>query len=262
MKDRFIQLAMLLAVLASCTVKEDRTACPGCLEVGLDACRSMTEGVHLDCWNQSGRLFSQRVPVGNSGDAAPSFRLPKGEVWYHAYFGVLESSLAGNMLVIAEGSQMSPLYSYKSGSLVLGEDVVHDDVVPCKQFCDLQVLLSDEMLPRCASLMGVVTSSTGLVNMEDFSVGKGSFSVSQPADSLSGMAFRIPRQGFDDLKLSIFESGRLLHEYNLSSWLLEAGYDWQAESLADVTVRLGAEEVSGGVIIGDWHDGGTEETLL
>ena len=246
-------------MLWACSVKEERKACPGWLEIGLDECRTMTQSVQLAGWNREGQVFSQREPVGLSGDSPPVFSVPKGTVCYRAYFGVLDSDLQDGNLAIPEGSHMKPLYSYVSRELTVGDYTIHDDVRPSKQFCDVQVLLSDELKPRFSRLMGVMTSSTGLVRMDDFTVGKGRFAVSETPDSLAGMTFRVPRQGFDDLTLTLYESGRILREFNLSSWLLSAGYDWQAESLADVMVRLGAEEVSSGLIIDDWTDGG--ETL-
>lgn len=247
------------AVACSCSVKEDRTPCPGLLEIGLDSCLAVTTGVRLDGWNASGDLFSCRSELSERGGNTERFAVPKGELGYCAWCGVERygEDVRGLRYEIPTGRQAEPLWACARTGLLMQGERLRSEAALHRQHCLLTLRLSGFQDARLPGLLVTVGSGTSGMDLRDLSPIAGTFRVSGSPDAEGAISFLIPRQGYGDLRAEVYDEGRLSSSADLSAALDTMGYDWTAEDLGDITLTLTASSSGGGLVIGPWDDGGS-----
>ena len=80
-----IAAAALTLVVASCSVKEDRTPCPCWLGIHISPSLDYSRDLTVSAWNED-RIFSQTVSVADYPDEYEQ-TVPKGHVTVSAYCG-------------------------------------------------------------------------------------------------------------------------------------------------------------------------------
>lgn len=258
---KIICLIAASAISLSCSIREDRGPCPGYLEIGLDSCIGLTGGVQLFGWNDRGTLFDKRSGISAEGGNSESFAIPKGEASYCAWFGLKnrKDDLHGLKYTIPLGKDSDPVYAFSKTGLLMDGEYLRDDAEPHRHHCILAVHVSGLSPERLPDLVVRIGSSTSGICLEDMSPVRGSFQVTGHPGEDGNLQFTLLRQGFGDLSADIYDGGRLVGTYDLSSILDSLGYDWDAEDLSDITLNFSVSSSEVSLVIGPWEDGGSSE---
>lgn len=229
-RKKSIVFAFVLSVLAvSCSVKEDRQACP---------CRLMLDLTGTDT-SLVRTLYVRGVALGDVifMDTLDRERLtdmyvrdvPHGEI----RVTVWGASGTADDLIIPYGSECPQLYMSAFTADTMGE-AYYREVVLCRNHCRLTILLNGHDLPYQLTLRGKVNG----YGMDGMPSG-GEFSCVAYPGKEDGMSAVVPRQVDASLLLDVEdEDTEVVRTFALGEYLAHGGYDWQQKDLDDATVIL------------------------
>lgn len=222
--DRLLLPVLLL--LSACCVKENRESCPCILTLDLSALPvtpvilsvmrpdyGITKVVHTDT------LFT--------------FSVPKGVVDISAVGGALADE--GGGVRIPEGEEAPPLYLFHA-SIPTDSERVDVPVILHKQFCRLDLTFSGP--PGYGPPFDVQVQGFSDGWFVDGSPSSGPFSVRLHPEADGRASLRLPRQGDDSLLLHIVFSDQVVRTFALGHYIAEAGYDWTAPDLEDLSLQV------------------------
>ena len=224
--DRFFRILLPLLLLPSCSVKENRAACPCGLT--LELAGLPVRPVVLEV---AGEGFSWTEVV--HADTVVVLPVPKGEMAVSAVGGALAEG--DGSVRIPVGEEAPPLYLFHADVSTDAEQVVLP-VKLHKQFCTLELLFKGPpgyAPPFEAAVEGFYGGWT-----PDGSPAPGPFSRRLLPGSDGRAVLRLPRQGDDSLLLHIVFSDQVVRTFALGTYIAGAGYDWTAPDLEDLTLTV------------------------
>ena len=237
MTDRRVLISLLLLPLVACHIKEDRSACPCFLRIGLReapgpvSLHLLAPGFQASC--QAGKDTVMVVPV------------PRGEVRLVAVSGA--QIQPGQPLQIPGGEDCPPVYLFSEPIQTHGDSLAVS-IRLHKHFCTLRLELDGVPgwgPPYQARVRGRVDG----LDLDGTPSG-GPFSCQLDI----GSPIRLPRQApEEELWLDIVMSDKVLRSFALGSYLLEAGYDWTAPDLEDLSLRMRLSVTSLLLQMDAWH---------
>lgn len=248
-------LAALLALPLSCSIKEDRSACPCLLTVDLS--RTLDAGITPPSWWDKG-LYIALFKDGNGcfskdklklSEAQPEYdyRVEKGDVGVTGILGLDAGSLSGNEIRYREGCQSDRLYVSSRVVPCYGE-VARTALEMYKQFSNIEITGLDTFDYR----MEVTAGCDGLDVLSRQAL-EGTFRFVLTCDPEGVCRFRMPRQDKDDLKILLWRAdGQLDNALPLGAYLTKIGYDWNAPSLSDVSIHVDFVTASISITVDDW----------
>jgi len=226
MSSDLLRVVLPLLLLPSCSIKEDRAACPCALTVELTGLpvRPVVLGV-------AGERYSLTEIV--QADTVLVLPVPKGEMAVSAVGGALAEG--DGSVRIPEGEEAPPLYLFYAEVSTFAEQVVLP-VLLHKQFCGLELLFSGPAgygPPFEVEVEGAVGGW-----LPDGSPSPGPFSRRLLPGPDGRATLRLPRQGDDSLLMHIVFSDRIVRTFALGSYIAASGYDWTTPDLDDLTLRV------------------------
>ena len=252
MKRRIMRMILTAAttvpLLTSCFVKEDRTLCPCWLEVDLS--NVPEKSVVLSGWKDE-LLF--RGPVSPSD--YPDFyevTVPRGEVYVTA-LGKNNDILNPTNLLIPEGSQADSLYAH-CARLNTNCETVTDVVTLHKQFATVHLTMQIPEGQKIYPYEVMIASDVAGWDLRDLSGAKGRFYYSPGRIGDNEYEFRVPRQSDSSLKIELYDKGEKVDEVALGDFIIQSGFDWNAEDLADISLDIRFRESQVQVLISGWRD--------
>lgn len=250
----------LAAVIAcACSIKEDRTVCPCVLKMDYSLVCSDDRIKEPDSLNTFLMIPSQFKIKGRVGEfiQGQSVSIERKDASLSCYFGYSPGRLFDSRLMIPEGSDSDPLYSYHE-DLFIGPDTEEVTVRPalCAEFTRVVVTFVGNDTATKDLALRAVSGTVGF----DFSKGKpveGAFNcLLSPAGRFS-FAFNMPRQASREIYLEVATASDLepLFEIDLGKELTQASYDWNAVSLPPVVVlEIYRQNVFVQVKIMEWEE--------
>ena len=234
---KLIGPALLCAVVASCTVKEDRGPCPCVLDIYLENSGDFSDKLAVSGWSSNAdRLFLDRIsPLQYPGSY--SKKVDKGFLHVSAYCGNDAMTLKGDKLTIPEGKQCDPVWAYKSGSIDATGESAEDHIVLHKQYALVHVKVG--VTGRESA--DVILRAKGRANGFDISSlepCRGDFSCFASLDSEMNHLICVPRQYDDSLELEVFLDGILTRTVPAGELIANSGYSWDREDLDDIYLSL------------------------
>ena len=242
----FSAISCLLSCL-SCSVKEDREACPCWLMLDFrendtvsvrsaELLLSASEGFYLSD-TLSCRDFDEeyRVPV------------PCGELNVQAWCGGEGCVRPAEGLKIPYGCDCPEVYMSFFNMVVKGEEM-RRNVSLKKNHCTATLYIkSDDSFPYRLIIKGDVDGygADGTPSHGDFMYEL------ELHDGMVGYVV-LPRQFDDSLCLQVWEEDTLLKSFTLGRYISMVGYDWTAEHLEDLTLSLDYTHNIIGISIGEW----------
>ena len=218
----------ILAIVAGCSVKEDREKCPCRLMLdfsGVDT--SVVKSVKICAESADGLVFSDSLSAadfdkGYIRDIDKEF----------LQFSVWSGHAAG--LQIPYGCECPPLYMHCFEADARGEEF-RENVAMKKNHCRLTVLINGrEDMPYSLTFRGNVDGYGS-----DGQPSDGMFSCVAYPDGEGGSQVVIPRQTDSSLLLDVEDkSVSISRTFAVGEYILASGYDWAADQLEDVTVVL------------------------
>lgn len=227
----------LAAVLClSCSVKEDREACP---------CRLILDFGSLA---ESGMLPSALFLSGKGLEYADTIEVPDTEELYavdvpkgQAQVSVVHGDeglfTPGRGLEIMSGAQCPELWLY-SALLTLSGETCRDTVRLHKNYCCLDVTVRDGGgkglgYPFYVEVAGNVNGCDGGGVPTE-----GAFLVSCRPGKDGTLSVRVPRQVDSSLRLDITAQDGTLRSFALGEYIAGTGYDWTQADLDDLAVEI------------------------
>lgn len=247
---------MCTALLAGCSIKEDREECPRYVSVDMS-------GADIETLLGSGceQLHLGLVPMGEcKAESAASVSLPledlPGSYEFEApreglrLWGVCSAGgdyCGSGGFVISAGMQCPPVYAWRMELPPGG-----DDEVPLslhKEFCRLDIYFKEGFMSGCE--YRITGNSCGVD--EDGSPLEGGFECALSPDESGLCRVRVPRQADGSLRLRITGGEEEVRVFAIGEYILRSGYDWRAADLGDVTVTVSFTSTSATFIIDLWQ---------
>ena len=224
--DRLLPILVSLLLLPSCSVKENRAACPCALALEMTGLpvRPVVVGV-------TGEGYSCTEIV--QADTVLVLPVPKGEVAVSAVGGALAE--ADGSVRIPQGEEAPPLYLFYASVSTETEQVVLP-VTLHKQYCALELVFKGPAGYGPPFEVAVEGAYGGWE--ADGSPAPGPFSRRLLPASDGHATLRLPRQGDDSLLMHIVFSDQVVRTFALGSYIAASGYDWTAPDLEDLTLHV------------------------
>ena len=224
--ERFLRILLPLLLVPSCSIKENRTACPCGLT--LDLIGLPVRPVVLSV---IGEGYSWMEVV--HADTVLVLPVPKGEMAVSAVGGALAEG--DGSVQIPKGEEAPPLYLFHADVSTDTEQVVLP-VKLHKQFCTLE--LSFKGPPGYTPPFEAAVEGFYGGWAPDGSPAPGSFSRRLLPGAEGRTSLRLPRQGDDSLLMHIVFSDQVVRTFALGSYIAAAGYDWSAPDLEDLSLQV------------------------
>ena len=224
--DRFFRLLLPLLLVPSCSIKEDRTACPCSLTVELTDLPVRPVVLRV-----TGEGYTMTEVV--HADTALVLLVPKGEMAVSAVGGALAEG--DGSVRIQEGEDAPPLYLFYADVSTAAEQVVLP-ISLHKQYCTIELLFKGP--PGYGPPFEVAVEGFYGGWEPDGSPAPGPFSRRLLPGSDGRATLRLPRQGDDSLLMHIVFSDQVVRTFALGSYIAAAGYDWSAQDLEDLTLQV------------------------
>lgn len=241
-----------MASLSCGLIFEDRDECPCYLDVTLlrqsgdvftgdKAWCSVYEGET----GSTGAVFS---PVTGK-DSTQTFSVPRRPA-----LPVVMSNREPDRsrLTTAVGSEMTRLYVSRrdvdcSGDLA---QVTFDSFE--KRFVNVRFRLNEAAMPYRDRLTVTLDGPYDGLSLPSMTAHRGTFSCTSGFDGNGEVTLRVPPQGGPGLKAGIRIGNNPPAVTDIYRLMLEAGFDWKSENLADFTLELGLNSVVNVIEFVDW----------
>ena len=224
--DGLLRILVPLLLLPSCSVKENRSACPCALTLEFSALpvRPVVLGVVGEGYSFTEVIHSDTLLV------VPA---PKEDLNVSAVGGALAEG--DGSVRIPEGEEAPPLYLFYADVSTEAEQVVLP-VQLHKQYCTLELLFKGP--PGYGPPFEVAIEGFYGGWQPDGSPASGPFS-HRLLPGFDGRAvLRLPRQGDDSLLMHIVFSDQIVRTFALGSYIAASGYDWTAPDLDDIYLEI------------------------
>ena len=252
MKRRMLRMiltaVMAVPLLSSCFVKEDRGFCPCWIELDLKNVKQ--EQIRIGGWNGS-ELFAVKVKPEEYPDCYETTS-PRGELYLSAIWPET-LSVKEEKISIPKGQQADSVYAYSS-RLNTNCETVRDVVRMHKQFATVRLKMqipdgSDRYPYRV-----VIRGNTAGWDVRDFSGINGQFEYEPELEGLNEFSVRVPRQADKSLTAELYSANEKVDEFRLGEIIAQAGFDWNAEELADISLEVNFTTLTAVAHISDWLD--------
>ena len=241
----------LFAVLgASCSVKEARQDCPCRLELDLSAFGEVARQVSLDL---DGEAMERSL---RSGDSLTIHTLLKARdrINVRVWSGVSRMKPDGNVLRVKAGEDSDSLFLF-CGDYPGRVERAYVQAVPHKQFATVTLQLVSRTEGDPSAIRYTVRGEYGCIDLNLGTPVLGALNIPLP-QNLDQCCFRLPRQKAGGLLVLEANDGKGNREnYSLGQWILDAGYDWNAQDLDDILVAADFVEGEFTVTVNPWIPG-------
>lgn len=244
-----IILVVLLPLLASCSVKEDRDECPCWLQIDLSTCSHYADRVSLKGWTSSSPVFGVQV-LSEDFSSSHEEEVPRTMVSYCATSGLDDSRSSGMLVIVPEGMQSDRLYAYRADVQAFGE-TAYDKVSLHKQYAAVAVKIDDSDNDYSVT----VKSRWNGLDLVSLKPVAGSFRFAPERNEEKVWYFRLPRQGDDSLIMEITGANGYTYPYDLGRLIRESGYDWAAEDLDDIMIGVDYHSGQTTIKVIPWEEG-------
>ena len=223
-----LQAVVFIPVLlfSSCSILEDRTACPCALTLEISDLPVDPAVVSV-----AGEGYSFLEVV--HADTLMLLPVPKEELSVSVVGGALAEG--DGSVRIAEGEEAPPLYLFHADVPAFDEQVTLP-VLLRKQYCRLELLFTGP--PGYGPPFEVQVEGHFDGWLRDGSPSEGPFSRRLLPGADGRAALRLPRQGDNSLLMHIVFSDRIVRTFALGSYIAASGYDWSALDLADLSLQV------------------------
>lgn len=240
-----------LFILASCSVKENRSACPCELTV-LPYEPLKTAGSVLVSVVQDGEVVRQGMLDGDAFEAGECrLQVQRRLSQVTVFTGITAmNALRGKMLDIAGEKQCDEVYSCSCTAELAGDEFL----VPVKLHKNfarltLSVLNQPEDTYLC------VKGSVGGYNLLDAVPYEGDFNCYTDSTEDQGQwSIRLPRQLDDDLSLDVMSGEEIKRTVPLGELILSTGYSFQDEDLLDISMTIDLNKSYALLSVEGWDD--------
>lgn len=235
----FVMLSMTI-LLASCSVKEDRSDSPCWITV------TANETISLSAWYGSQKILDNHIG---------------GLVDYTVPRGIVDLVASNGAFTVPEGQQMGELFAQLQ-HLDTDDEFASTGIELKKQFATVSIDFKDEDDGRTGYDL-LVTGSVAGANPHTLEPQEGPFScVPQLFAEGRGYSFRVPRQKDESLRLELSFNGKPVETIDLGYLIAKSGFDWKAENLGDVSILCDLPAHTFTITVKEWEGPVTFEITI
>lgn len=251
---------LLMALLPACSVKEDRIECPVYVTVLTDEFVRLGMNEGKVSFSDSHVIEREEVSFLSLLRYGYQQACPREYARAAVFSGAENYLIKEDAMHVMTGHQAGLLWAYGETFSVQADEYVID-AEPHKQYCLVQFLFGDSQTapPDYPWRFRIQAGCSGL-NIYTLEPLDGVYSASVGPNALGAWYGVIPRQKSNDLLLEVYlpdsddeTKGRTDYVIDLGQKFDALGYDWTAEDLADVTVRVGFSSAGITVNVLDWE---------
>ena len=259
-RKTLLSMPIALALLASCSIKEDRSPCPCWLQVDLS---EINCAVHLTGWAADRMVFAES-PIGfgsmtvepfvnveqdivlnstraitvppNPSETLREFKVPRGMVTISAICAT-SSPINSGRIEIPLGRQADELYGHSAG-VNTNAEFAYDKVTLQKQFATVHLTM--ELPEGCTTFPYdvLVSGNTCGWDIKTLRGIEGRFEYKPSRRGFNEYEFRVPRQADNSLRVDLLDWGELVDSVKIGELIALSGYDWSKPSLDDINLDV------------------------
>lgn len=246
-------IILILAMVTSCSVKENRDDCPSYLSLTVTRqAGNVYQYGHAWCgmYDEDGTRWA----------VSPLTRMDvRDTLLRYAVFPrrtvravVSSSEVISGRVVPQSGEEFPKLYAY--GKEVVCLDELVNDVIyqQDKQYCNLSVQLSEVAIPLAPELVVSVDAPYSGTLFPSLEPCAGQYFYRTVFDAEGHATIRLPRQGGEGMILSVQKIDHFTNSVNLYEEMRRAHYDWTSPSLSDFEITVALNSVEGDLLVEDW----------
>ena len=238
-----VPLVFLMLVSGnSCSIKEDREACPCFLTVVRPDSEAGLQGDVF--WFLAAGEYSIGGKIEEGETEYCDIEVPRTVLRLIAVSGIQGGLSIEGGLRIEEGKDCPPVYYYRT-DLDTRCNSLRDTIQLHKNYSRISIQ-GNLSLDYSYMLAG---SSCGFD--KDGNILKGRFRSSFSQDG-AGFFCRVPRQADSSLRLELHRDGELVRSFPIGEIIEESGFDWEAEELEDIEIVLDYQDTGVGFTVDGW----------
>lgn len=254
-----ILISLAAAILASCSVKEDRRPCPCWLNIDLDGCQEYPTNVTVAAWNDR-NIFMETVSTADYADGYER-PVPKGEVISTVFCGLQRSTLSGSKITIPYGEQSDPIMAHRSIIQCSGE-FARDTAVMYKHYANVYMKIETGEEGEYPYGLEVQSDVDG-IDIPSLRPTSGAFRYPLTLTSDLTCHLRLPRQRVDSKPVIIvYDQGTEAGHLPLWEWINRTGYSWSDLDLKDIYIGVDYVRYEISITIEGWDDGDSMNIIL
>jgi hypothetical protein len=265
---RAILVMAVLSLAPGCSVKEDRIECPVYVTVLTD--EFVRLGMNEGLVSFSGTRVIDREDVSFLSILRSGYKqaCPREFARAAVFSGAENYILVEESMRVLPGCQAGLLWAYGESFSAKSDEYVID-ATPHKQYCLVQFLFDDS--PTAAPdypwrfRIRAACSGMDIYTLEPL---EGDYSACVGPNAVGAWYGVIPRQKSNDLLLEVYlpeegheDRGRIDYVIDLGAKFEAMGYDWTAEDLRDVSVKVGFASAGITVSVQDWEGDNSYENI-
>ena len=249
-------VCLVAAVLASCSVKEDRAACPCVLMLDVSSVDAAKfSDAELMVFHGKNIVVKDSLRFGSVGDC--SYLVPRGNLHLSVWTGGGEYVTDGG-LYIPVGYDCPKVYMHDSDVNTMVEQVV-ETVQMRKNHCVLTVMT--EQGKDFAHEMTVIGEVDGYTSEGQPHMGRFEYKLDRDKYD-DGWKVVIPRQLDSSLLLQVSDRNGNVKNFALGQYVVTSGYDWGLPDLPDLTIALDYALTYMTIKINGWESENTFNVVL
>ncbi len=247
--NKIVNILLTAVLSCSCSVKEDRLACPG--RIVFDASRfwGLSDVVCLNL-TAEGRNVGDTLNV-KRGQFSMECDVRKGLVEAYAFSNLRNSVENDGIVTIPVGKQADDLRAYCCRVNCSAEQVLVK-AEPNRQSASVHLKLHNGSgnYPYRLQLCGDVCG----IDLRSMTPVEGAFSYELELDDDLSCEFRIPRQKPGGRTvINVLSGGSVVEVFPLHSWIQAAGYDWTRADLSKIFLDIDQEQLRVMVNVQGWE---------
>ena len=251
----FLVLSLSVSASASCSIKEDRHACPCLLRLDFSSVEenSRSGRLLLSVASDDGFSLSDTLDMTEVGDVH-EIRVPRTGVRVNLWSEDAAGFIGENGLVIPLGDDCPPVRMFSS-FVATDCETCTEEVSLHKNYCRLTVITDEDDDGEYPFDLGVYGNVDGYDTSGSPRSGEFChYLVGRPDGS--GEASRVimlPRQTDSSLQLDVSEDASVLKTFALGNYIRQSGYDWTEPDLKDMVVRIDYASTRIVISVGAWE---------
>lgn len=233
---------LMLGSCLSCSIKEDREICPCFLTVVRPDSGAGSQGEVSWCLAAGDYRLEGEIEEGEKQIC--DIEVPRTVIRLIAVSGISGGFYDNSGFRIEEGESFPPVYYYKT-DLDARCNSLRDTIRLHKNYCVVRILGD---IPGSFTYMLYGTACGFDWDGNPLS---GVFR-SEFIQDETGFCCRVPRQDDSSLRLELYKAGVLMRSFPIGDIIAESGFDWAAEDLEDIEIRLDYQETGVNCSVNGW----------
>lgn len=245
-------MALLLQLLCSCSMKEDRMECPCYVSVKSDT----EEDCLVTFYTSGGSIIDRKTMTAEELSSGENWtKIEKGDFQVSVLQGWRDMELSGvTVLSGRRGEESAGVYCASSAEYAVEDDLTVHEALQ-KQYADITLDFGDASAGLYPYSLKV-TSSLHSLDILTLEAAAGSYEIEPEVGSDNTAVFRMLRQSdTEPINIYMYDgiTGEPVADFDLNWYILRTGYSWKAEYLSDIRVLIDFARLELTIHINDWN---------